>query len=35
MHELFFHYSLIKDVLLLQRKFGAPDLFEGLVEVMR
>lgn len=34
MHELFFHYSLIKDVLLMQRKFGASD-FEGLVGIIR
>lgn len=26
MHELFLHYSLIKNVLLVQSKFGALDL---------
>lgn len=35
MHELFFHYSLIKNVLLVQSKFGTVDLilFEGPIEV--
>lgn len=35
MHELFFHYSLIKNVLPVRSKFGALDLifFEGPVEI--